>query len=86
MLFHWMRSDNSGAITWRTEDSNAAAVIKPMLDQITAMLVPSADADHAVISPEMGMAMIRYMPMRGMMSFGGIQKEELSKVVEKLNQ
>ena len=58
-------------------DPHAAAVLKPLLDDIRAAFAPPADeADRSsaaseAITEEMNLAMLQYMPLRGMLSFGG---------------
>ena len=58
-------------------DPHAAAVLKPLLDSIRAAFAPPADeskkssAASEAITEEMNLAMLQYMPLRGMLSFGG---------------
>lgn len=58
-------------------DPRAAAVLKPLLDNIRAAFAPPADeaekgsAASEAITEEMNLAMLQYMPLRGMLSFGG---------------
>ncbi len=56
-------------------DPHAAAVLKPLLESIRAAFAPPADesdknsAASEAITEEMNLAMLRYMPLRGMLSF-----------------
>jgi len=67
------------------ENPAAAAVVKPLMDKLSALLMPSDESESAISTPEMGMAMIRYMPLRAMMSFGGVSKSEIVKLLDELN-
>lgn len=42
--------------------------------------------ENSAVSDEMGMAMMRYMPLRGFMSFGGMTLDGLDHLVEQLNE
>lgn len=56
-------------------DPDAVAVMSPVLEAIRNTLAPKPDeaseAAQSAISDEMGMAMLNYMPLRGILSFGG---------------
>lgn len=55
-------------------DPDARKVVQPMLDQMADMFGPHGDESEAAseaISDEMGMAMMQYMPLRGVVSFAG---------------
>lgn len=57
-----------------TADPRAAEALKPLLDGICSALMPAPDASEAAteaISGDMAMAMMKYMPLRGAVSFGG---------------
>lgn len=66
------------------EDAKAMEIIKPVMGQITEHLVP--DNDDGAVTTEMGNAMIRYMPIRNLACFGGVKKEEITKLLEAINQ
>ena len=66
------------------EDEKAMEIVKPMMGQITEHLVP--DNDDGAVTTEMGNAMIRYMPIRNLACFGGVKKEEITKLLEAINQ
>lgn len=56
------------------EDEEAVAALKPVIEAIGSTLVPQGDGSDAAkeaISDEMTMAMLKYMPLRGALSFGG---------------
>ena len=59
------------------KDPKAVKAIQPLIDAMTATLRPNADetteAAAEAISNDMTMAMMNYMPLRGMLSFGGGQ-------------
>ena len=68
-------------------DPKAAAAFKPMIDRIMQAFGGGADEDKSeaaseAISDEMGMAMMKYMPLRGTLSFGG--SKEAAQQVEAL--
>lgn len=65
------------------EDEKAMEIMMPMMKEITAHLVP--DNDDGAVTAEMGNAMIRYMPIRNLMCFGGVEKDEIRKVLEEIN-
>ena len=56
------------------EDEEAVEVLKPVIEAIGATLHPQHDSNEAAreaISDEMTIAMMKYMPLRGALSFGG---------------
>ncbi len=72
------------------EDPDAAKVIQPLLNEMGKMFGPGEDASDAAseaISAEMGMAMMRYMPLRGVVSFAGgaADADMLDHLLEALN-
>jgi len=74
------------------DDPKAMEVLKPMLDSMAKLLGPSEDdgssaAAKEAISDEMSMAMLRYMPLRGAMSFGGgaVTPEMMNALLDALN-
>lgn len=73
------------------EDPEAVRVMGPMLDGIRKALTPGADdrSDVATeaISDDMNLAMLKYMPIRGALSFGNgaVSPEALNALLEKLN-
>ncbi len=58
-------------------DPDAMAVLRPLLEKMQKQFAPEATegqpqtAASEAITPDMGLAMLRYMPLRGMRSFGG---------------
>lgn len=71
-------------------DPKAMEVMKPLLDSIQGTLVPSGEesteAAQEAVSDEMGMAMMRYMPLRGALSFGGaVSEEQMQELLDALN-
>lgn len=72
------------------EDPKAAQVIKPMLDEMKKAFSSgddgSTDAAKEAVSEEMNMAMIKYMPLRGAMSFGGgMTQEQMDALLAEMN-
>ena len=72
-------------------DPNAAAKIEPMLLQLKRVFVhdddtASSDKDEAV-SKDMSLAMLNYMPLRGVLQFGGgiLSSEAIDQIVDLLN-
>ena len=56
------------------EDPDATEALKPLIEAIGSTLHPQHDSNEAAreaISDEMTMAMLKYMPLRGALSFGG---------------
>ena len=56
------------------EDENATEAMKPVLEAMGSMFGNQGDGSEAAqeaISNEMTLAMIKYMPLRGILSFGG---------------
>ena len=57
------------------QDPRADTVLKPLLDGIREMFMPSdeeqSDAAQEAISNEMSLAMVKYMPLRSILSFAG---------------
>ncbi len=55
------------------EDPDAAEALKPLMGAIKDTLMPgdSSEAASEAITEEMNMAMLKYMPLRGIFSFGG---------------
>ena len=73
------------------EDAEAKKVLEPYWDKISTALGGGADASDAAkeaISEEMTLAMLRYMPLRGLRSFGGdsVTEEELQHMIALLNE
>lgn len=71
-------------------DPKAAQVIKPMLDEMKKAFSSgddgSTDAAKEAVSEEMNMAMIKYMPLRGAMSFGGgMTQEQMDALLAEMN-
>ncbi len=71
-------------------DPKAAQVVKPMLDEMKKAFSSGSDdttdAAKEAVSEEMNMAMIKYMPLRGAMSFGGgISQEQMDAMLAKMN-
>lgn len=57
-------------------DPKATTVLKPLLDSMRSAFEPeqqeeTTDAAREAISEEMSLAMLNYMPLRGILSFGG---------------
>ena len=72
------------------KDPGAVSAIKPLLDQMTATFRHEDDESSAAseaISQDMNMAMMNYMPLRGILSFGGENLPEgfLDDLIERLN-
>lgn len=72
------------------KDPKAVAAMKPLLDQMTATFRHEEDESSAAseaISQEMNLAMMNYMPLRGILSFGGENLPEgfLDDLLKKLN-
>lgn len=73
------------------EDPEAVKVMGPMLDGIRKALTPGADdrsdAATEAISEDMNLAMLKYMPIRGALSFGNgaVSPEELNTLLAQLN-
>ena len=60
------------------DDPVATEALKPVMEAISQVLTPQTDEPTAAseaITAEMNMAMLQYMPLRGILSFGGGQVE-----------
>ena len=72
-------------------DPAAVEALAPILEGIKKALTPGADdrteAASEAITDEMNMAMMNYMPLRGILSFGGgaIAPETIQAILDKLN-
>jgi beta-glucosidase len=73
-------------------DPKAKKILEPVIRNSMAVLAPDegreqTEAAKEAISEDMNMAMMNYMPLRGMFSFGdgGISREELEEMLAKLN-
>lgn len=69
-------------------DEKAGAVLADAMQSVKAILGGGGDDQNedSAVSAEMGMAMMRYLPLRTFMSFGGMTLETLDQLVEKMNQ
>ena len=73
------------------KNPKAMAVLQPLLDKMmeafTGGKEDQSDAAAEAVSDEMGQAMLRYMPLRGLMSFGGgaITYDRLVELSEEIN-
>ena len=73
-------------------DPKAAPIIRDYMKKIMKTFVPDeeqggTDAAKEAITEEMNMAMMQYMPLRGVFSFGGgVSASEADEILEKLNQ
>ena len=73
-------------------DPKAKKILEPVIRNSMAVLAPDegreqTEAAKEAISEDMNMAMMNYMPLRGMFSFGdgGISREELEEMLAKVN-
>ena len=55
------------------DDPQAAEALKPLMQAIKDTLMPdeASEAANEAITEDMSMAMLKYMPLRGILSFGG---------------
>ena len=69
----------------------AFAIFKPMLDEIGRLFGQGESADDGgdkAVSDEMGLAMLRDMPIRGIFSFGGagsVSEEQVQAMIDEIN-
>ena len=85
-----VRYDENSIFMDVMKDPRAGEALKPLIDALDAVLRPNADGSEAAgeaISNEMTVAMMNYMPLRGMLSFGGDKVPEgfLEQLLERLN-
>ena len=67
-------------------DEKALAVLQTGLQSVlTTLGGAQEEGQESAVSAEMGMAMMRYMPLRGFMSFGSMTLEGLDRLVDQLN-
>ena len=70
------------------KDPKAVEAIRPLITAMTATFCDEQDESSAAseaITADMNNAMMNYMPLRGMLSFGGMSGEALEEVLRKLN-
>ena len=73
------------------DDPDAVKALEPMMDDIMTALTPATDytseAASEAITEEMNLAMLRYMPLRGALSFGGgaVTPETMNALLDALN-
>ena len=73
------------------DDPDAVKALEPMMDAIMTALTPATDdtseAASEAITEEMNLAMLRYMPLRGALSFGGgaVTPETMNALLDALN-
>ena len=85
-----VRFDENSIFMDVLKDPRAREIMKPMIDAISAVFAPGgsiSDAASDAISEEMNMAMMNYMPLRGMVSFAAGQLPDgfLDDLLKKLN-
>ena len=74
------------------QDPRADTVLKPLLDGIREMFMPSdeeqSDAAQEAISNEMSLAMVKYMPLRSILSFAGDKADPglIDQILKALNE
>ncbi len=75
------------------KDPKATAVMKPFIDQLMATFSPDpseavSEAAGEAISEDMGAAMLNYMPLRGVLSFGAgkVSDEMIEAMLQKINE
>ena len=74
------------------QDPRANTVLKPLLDGIREMFMPSgdekSDAAQEAISNEMSLAMVKYMPLRSILSFAGEKADPglIDQILKALNE
>ncbi len=66
-------------------DERALALINPMLEGSLFGGADKSATEGEAISPEMLAAMMDYMPLRSLTSFGGVTLDEIKQVVEQMN-
>jgi beta-glucosidase len=68
------------------KDARALALVEPLLkSSMFGSGDMKSETETATISPEMMAAMIDYMPLRGLLSFGGATPDDLRTIVDQLN-
>ena len=70
-------------------DPKAKAIMKPFVDQMMATFSPeSSEAAGEAITEDMTMAMLQYMPLRGVLSFGVGEDTEkmMTEMLRKMNE
>ena len=67
-------------------DEKATEVLKACMSGAMADFAEGDGQEDSAVSAEMGMAMMRYMPLRGMLSFGSMTLEKLDEIVKRLNE
>ena len=75
-----------------TADPEAMAVLKPLTDQVARAMGPRPEAEAGgsakeAISDDMTLAMLNYMPLRGVVSFGGeaVDPNHIQQLLDQIN-
>jgi beta-glucosidase len=75
------------------QDPKALGVMKPFIDQLMAAFSPDpaeavSEAAGEAVSEDMGAAMMNYMPLRGVLSFGGgkVSDEMMAEMLRRINE
>ena len=66
----------------------AGAVLQNIMKEKLAIFTQPQEegsASSEAISDEMGLAMMQYMPLRGMISFGGVTHEQIAQLLAAIN-
>ena len=68
----------------------AAAILQNSMKDALDIFQSKKDEDEdsaaqEAVSNEMSLAMMRYMPLRGMISFGGVTHEQLKAMLDAMN-
>lgn len=65
-------------------NEKAMEKMKPLVERLTSAMVP--EGEEGAVSKEMGSAMVKYMPLRNMVCFGGVEKKTLLALLDELKQ
>ncbi len=75
------------------QDTKAKTVMKPFIDQLMSVFGPdpagaASEAAQEAVTADMGAAMLNYMPLRGVLSFGGgkVSDEVMAEMLRQINE
>ena len=66
-------------------DEKALAALQGSMQSVMGLFGADAVSEDSAMNPEMGLAMLRYMPLRSFLSFAPMTQKQLDEIVEAVN-
>ena len=66
-------------------DEKALAALQGSMQSVMGLFGADAVSEDSAMNPEMGLAMLRYMPLRSFLSFAPMTQKQLDEIVETVN-